>query len=457
MSERISGGIVLAGMVLLLSLSGCGGGNSGAHNTRVTIDSNPTGAELIVAGQMYPSTPVTIEGLVPGFNDVVLMKENFKTTDDQIEVVEGKDDTFVIDLDPLVGYLSIDSDPMGAEVWLNGEERIGLTPMVKYPLPVGDYTYQIRMENFYPLDESVSIGIDDQYSKRSTLVPMESELAVLSRPGGASIFINNQLQQSNTPAKFTLAPGSYLISVYLSGYAEKTERVVLEANKPSQVQLEMEQGNVPKGMVVVPAGEFIRGEEKTAPEEQPRTKIDIPAYFIDKAEVTHEEFKKVFAAHKVPEGRGHYPVTGVSYDQAYAYAKAVGKRLPTEEEWEKAARGTDGRKFPWGEDFNLLCANTLETQTQEALPVGKRLEGMSPYGCFDMSGNVYEWTNSLYQPYPGNTLINKNYGQIYRVLRGGSFMTKNFDARCTARHFDKTDAARLDYGFRCAMDATKKK
>ena len=205
-------------------------------------------------------------------------------------------------------------------------------------------------------------------------------------------------------------------------------------------------------MVTVPEGEFIMGVDGGSPDERPRRKVILPAFYIDKFEVTNLDFAKVFPNHRFEERTGMFPVSNVTWEQATAYAQAVGKRLPTEEEWEKAARGTDGREYPWGNTFDPQLCNANSGPRSAPTRVGQFRPGASPYGAMDMAGNVYEWTSSWYQPYPGNEVVRDDYGQVFRVLRGGSFSTDRFGVRAARRHYDRVDNRRMDYGFRCAMD-----
>jgi len=180
-----------------------------------------------------------------------------------------------------------------------------------------------------------------------------------------------------------------------------------------------------KEMVRVPAGKFLYGDDKR--------EVELPEFWIGKAPVTYAEYTRFVAetGHKPPElWKGgtppkqiaDHPVTWVYWHDAAAYAKWAGGRLPTEEEWEKAARGTDGREYPWGEWAEGHC-NSAEAGIRGATPVGKYSpQGDSPYGCVDMAGNVGEWTASEYEPGSGD-----------RVVRGGSWYSDRMYARCASR------------------------
>ncbi len=207
----------------------------------------------------------------------------------------------------------------------------------------------------------------------------------------------------------------------------------------------------PAGMVYIPPGEFIIGSDEGTEFEKPKRKIYLKGYFIDKYEVTNAEYKKFIEAtgHPAPKGwvdtnyptgKGNYPVTNVTYADAETYAKWAGKRLPSEEEWEKAARGVDGRKYPWGDSRDGTAANVrMQFKGSSLRPVGSFPKGVSPYGGYDFSGNVWEWTTS-------------HFDKRYRVIRGGSFLQPAELARTSFRDFYEPDKYREDIGFRCVKD-----
>jgi formylglycine-generating enzyme required for sulfatase activity len=234
-----------------------------------------------------------------------------------------------------------------------------------------------------------------------------------------------------------------------------------------------------KEMVYIPAGDFLMGSEESLDNERPAHTARVDAFYIDRYPVTHEEYKRFVDAtgHPVPcydvewahpygynwdpenrtppEGKEKHPVVLVSWEDARAYAAWAGKRLPTEAEWERAARGTDGRRWPWGNEFVEGRCNCTESNSGGTTPADKYSpEGDSPEGVGDTVGNVWEWTSSLFHPYPydANDGRESKEASGWRVLRGGSWWNDLNRTRCTAR-LDGDFLFCNNVGFRCAVSA----
>ena len=204
----------------------------------------------------------------------------------------------------------------------------------------------------------------------------------------------------------------------------------------------------PDGMVYVPAGEFIMGSKYGDPDEKPMQIATTKAFFIDKYEVSYAEYAKFDPDFVIPEGKENRAVV-VTWSQANAYAKWVGKRLPTEKEWEKAARGSDGRTFPWGETYD----NTYVVWDRSSTRGGSIAMPESPYGCYDMAGSVWEWTADWYKPYPGNETPMEQYGENYKVMRGGSNFNNHSFIRTSHRYYVLPEKiAAYPVGIRCVKD-----
>ena len=286
--------------------------------------------------------------------------------------------------------------------------------------------------------------------------------------------------------------------------------------------------NVLSDMVLIAAGPFIMGSDKKDDsgkqteyglinplylDEHPRHQEVLPAFYIDRYEVSNAQYKR-FVSHArrqepfqwtqngynlIPERlkatdldtlrwiateyfkldldtrssdatalleamfaeqakQDRLPVTGVTWFEAVDYCRWRQKRLPSEKEWEKAARGPDGLEYPWGEKWDPDKTNVGDNDWDQGIaPVGYYPQNKSPYGVYDLSGNVWEWVEDWYQAYPGSDYQHKDFGETNKVIRGGGGGLGHYALsvfyRGAARSYAKPDMATSDVGFRCARDA----
>ncbi len=221
-------------------------------------------------------------------------------------------------------------------------------------------------------------------------------------------------------------------------------------------------------MVLVPAGSFMMGSGEANPDETPPHSCDLPAFYIDVNEVTNAQYARYIKATGAvpppdweapdkPKGSPDWPVSNVTWVDAMHYAVWAGKRLPTEAEWEKAARGTDGRRFPWGDRTPAEGEELARLDGAKFRPVGSYPKSVSPFGCQDMAGNAWEWTADWYDVYPGTNARSVHFGRQYKVMKGGGteyFYSLNENTgRCALRGRILPYAGEDYLGFRCAKDA----
>jgi len=264
-------------------------------------------------------------------------------------------------------------------------------------------------------------------------------------------------------------------------------------------------------MVIVPAGEFLMGSPAGSDgfdDEQPQRRVFVGAFWIDRHEVTNTNYLSFMQAteHRVPQnanpaatlwennkplpGNENHPVVNISWDDAVAYCRWLGKRLPTEAEWEKAARGADGRRYPWGNEWDYSKANSASYWTGRTVefasaaeweafwikgegariskekgikgevltvPVGSFPQGASPYGLFDMAGNAGEWVQDWFDPnYYKSAPLSDPSGPdkgAVKAMRGGSWLKPALSLRTSDRDWGTMDSRPSGTGFRCAKDA----
>ena len=298
----------------------------------------------------------------------------------------------------------------------------------------------------------------------------------------------NLTKNSSKPSRGMLFAGGILFLVLVGLGGLLLSPLLRKGTNPEPATSSSPVANGRYEMVLVPAGEFTMGRsaadevteclEKFHPgcqldwfkDEEPIHTVQLTAFYIDQYEVTNAQYKACEDAgvcepphspasstrqsyYRNPEF-DNYPVIQVSWDQARTYCQWRGARLPTEAEWEKAARGSDGRTYPWGEELNETFAN-FHWSVGDTTAVGSYKNGKSPYGVYDMAGNVWEWVNSLLMPYPYDSSDGReslDSGGL-RVARGGGWGQDGDNSVSGSYRFGyDPDSTNIDRGFRCAMD-----
>ena len=240
-----------------------------------------------------------------------------------------------------------------------------------------------------------------------------------------------------------------LFGGYLYFLPSEPTKVAQPSAPSSTASSATDSNSPPAGMLAIPGGTFRMGRDNApSAEETPAHSVSVAAFYLEKEPVTVGQYAAV-AKSNVTAGTEQLPITSVSWQEASDYCAAQGKRLPTETEWEFAARGTDGRLYPWGNHFAAGLTNSLESGLGRPEPVGSHADAASPFGALDMSGNVWEWTADDYKPYPGREAAFQIPADA-KVIRGGSYKADKFHVTTTARNFDLAPTRSSVIGFRCA-------
>jgi len=293
-----------------------------------------------------------------------------------------------------------------------------------------------------------------------------SSLKITSHPSGAIIYLNG-VDQGRTPLTLSsLEVGTYRLRAVKDSQM-KEQTVSIKPKKTTSLEF-----SFAAPMVLIPAGEFLMGSSEGNSDEKPVHKVYLDAYYLDKYEVTNQQYREFVKAtgYRAPNqwGEDNHPVVYVTWNDVVAYAKWAGKRLPTEAEWEKAARaGLKEKKYLWGNkdpdgsQCNFADRNTSFSWSDKSANDGySRTAPVGTYppnnfGLYDMAGNVWEWCSDWYDKnYYANSLSKNPQGPnngSYRVVRGGGWVNDARYVRCAFRGYYGPDDRFNDLGFRCAQ------
>jgi formylglycine-generating enzyme required for sulfatase activity len=452
--------------VELVASGNSSGGVDGVFHD-VVVMSRPEGATLFLNEENRGPAPVKLR-LPAGTYRLRLELKYYAPHEQPIKVESNQ--SVVSTLARVQGSVHLDSEPRGARILLDGQE-IGVTPL-PYRLEGGPHQAEMTLDGHHP--EKIDFEV------------VSADPTVLVRGALKKV----------PPAKLTVACAIPGADVVIDGAALKAQPAVLESGRhrirvlgiEKLVDLQageertLEFGLAELGLVEVPAGEFLFGvpEAFWVPKQARMRRERLPAYYMDRCEVTNARYQVFLdwirrtgdhtkcdkqegkakdhtpASWKRTDNQDlldpEKPVVGVDFYDAFAYAAWAGKRLPTEAEWEKAARGTEGWTYPWGNDWaaeeKRLNWGDLRASIdgyERTAPVGQFPAGASPWGCLDMAGNVTEWTSDLWDERTG----------FHRVVKGGSYLEMQL-CRLWERLPEPPNGSQKYLGFRCAVSAATK-
>jgi serine/threonine-protein kinase len=302
-------------------------------------------------------------------------------------------------------------------------------------------------------------------------------LVIKGAPAGSQVFINDTRRDAvSADGGLRLSgidPGSINIRVSREGFTDYTTTLNGSQGETQTCEAQLLPASIDYNgpMVAVAAGEFVMGDDNHEPDERPAHKVSVASFYVDKYEVSNAQYKKFCDAtgRSIPPnpgfdpdyfaGKPDYPVLGVTFEDALAYASWAAKRLPTEQEWEKAASWDSvarrKRQYTWGDQF---AADRANIATGHPVPANEATGDLSPYGVLNMAGNALEWVDAPYAPYEGNRTPDPGFLKADRVIRGGTFVqaSKSEEARGSYRnHGPRVFPAgkSLPVGIRCVISA----
>jgi formylglycine-generating enzyme required for sulfatase activity len=457
----------------------------------LVITSEPPDAEVILDGTPKGKTPLTLDRVLSGGYMLELRKELHLDWTGTVSIKDGQTTTMPITLPPNFGTLEVNYEPKGAIVYLNDKE-LGRTPLT-VKLKPDTYTLRVTAGDKYRDASFQSVTITNGQTQQlgGTLGRLKGGVKILSDPPEAEIYLNGEKVGVTPKALVDLDADDYTLTLKKEGYKDYTKTLKIKEGMLPNLNVTLENITVPEGMALIPAGEFEMGSNDGEGDEKPVHTVYLDAFYMDKYEVTNAQYakflndygrnpdaaghelldinseycliEKVGSTYRPKSGYENHPVIEVTWYGAAAYAQFYGKRLPTEAEWEKAARGgLVGKKYPWGDE----APEGKASFGGGLKPVGSFAP--NGYGLYDMAGNVWEWCadeyySGYYSKSPRNnpkgpgiaiTFKNNDFTNVTtrRVLRGGSWLNNPDYLRCAFRGSFVPTYTVSDIGFRCSQD-----
>ncbi len=431
------------------------------------VESSPAGARVFLGTQDHGTTPATIEGLAPGKVAVTIVLDGYKTATRVADVKAVGNTLLSVELEPELGELEV-WGPVGATVFLDGRllTELDASPKVVLDVPAGKHEALCRHPEYEDKELDVMIATRARETLRFEPRALPGTVLVVTSPGGASLRVGGRLM-GTTPMSISLPAGTREIEVTHLGYQRTTREVEIFPAKELVVNVDLPAASdgeqvCPAGTALIPAGAFAMGDDRYDRIIGPAHQVELDAYCIDVTEVTNQAYEACVDAgtcEEAPSAPGFggptQPVVGVRWDDARDYCDWVGGSLPTEAQWERAARGTSGRVYPWGNtDPSCSRAAYKSCRRESTSAVGTHAEGATPEGVHDLGGNVFEWVadwmdEHYYERSPSDNPTGPVSGK-FKVIRGGGFSSEPHALAGTARQAYTPDSALANLGFRCA-------
>lgn len=473
-----------------------------APKALVTVNSIPPGATILLDGETVGQTPSNVPMSV-GQHVLALKLDGYADVTREVELKPGED-LFLLpfQLKAQGGRINLTSDPAGATVLVNGQE-LGRTPCT-VELPPGAYDLEFRLPDRPAVMQKVVLTAGQTQNVPLIELPAaQARLKVSSDPAGAAILLNGKSTGKVTPAELEVTPGAVRVQLQQEGYQIKELDVQVTAGQTTDVSARLEATFPPAGwpdflqnfkpvaglkyrvmakdgmpQVFIPEGVFTMGDSigDGARSERPVRRIHLSGYWMDLHEVTNRQYESFLNAtgHK-PDDRWvkwnqdtgpNYPACYVTWYEASAYADWAGRTLPTEAQWERAARGgLEGKRYEWGDNPDPAYANadfqdrlrfSYENHLKYCQPVCE--DKPNGFGLFDMCGNVWEWSRDWFDDGWLQNMPEKDPVRLVptrekvHTLRGGSWQDGPMVVRVSSRLLRHRDNFYDTFGFRCCSE-----